>query len=292
MKIKIKQSSEKFEKVVLIGVGVMGGSLTRDLLHRKLTRHVVGMDRSKQALRSGLKVGAITHVEKNISTALQGADLVIVATPVLATQEIFKEIAPHVGCKTLVIDLGSTKKNLVTLSGSFFPQGNFVGCHPMAGTEKSGVTESRLGLFCGKICFLVPGKMTSRFFLRQAQKLWQNLSAQVLFLSAGEHDHQLAYTSHLPHIAAYVLVKSVAGAVSQKCFQTQVGGGFKDTTRVAASHARMWRDIFLDNQKEVLAAMTCFETEWKKLKMALQKGQPDAIETYIAQAAQFRRRVM
>lgn len=289
--MKVKSLSEKFSKVVLIGVGVMGGSFTRDLLHLKLAHHVVGMDRSKQALRSGLQVGAITHIEKNLTTALNGADLVIVATPVLATFEVFKKIAPHVDAKTLVIDLGSTKKNTVTLSGLFFPKGNFVGCHPMAGTEKSGVKESRLDLFREKICFLVPGKTTSHSFLGKAKKLWQGLGAKVLFLTVDEHDRQLAYTSHLPHAVAYVLVQSVAGAVMQKGFQTQVGGGFKDTTRIAASDAIMWRDIFLDNQKEMIAAMTYFESEWKKLKTAIQKGRANTIETYIAKAAGFRRRV-
>lgn len=289
--MKIKQPSEKFKKVVLMGVGVMGGSLTRDLLQRKLTRYVVGLDPSQQALSSGLKVGAITEIEKNLAKALSGADLVIVATPVLATGAILKKIAPQVNSKALIIDLGSTKKNVVTLSESFFPKGNFVGCHPMAGTEKSGVLKSQMGLFYDKTCFLVPGNTTSRFFLRKAQKLWQNLGAKVLFLTGDEHDHQLAYTSHLPHVAAYVLVKSVAGAVSQRGFQTQVGGGFKDTTRIAASDARMWRDIFLDNQKEVLAAMACFAVEWKKLKTAIQKGQADAIEMYIAKASGLRRRV-
>lgn len=289
--MKIKQTSEKFKKVVLIGVGMMGGSFTRDLLQRKLARCVVGLDQSQQAQLSGLKVGAITEIEKNIAKALSGADLIIVATPVLATGDVLKKIAPHVNAKALIIDLGSTKKNVVTLGESFFPKGNFIGCHPMAGTEKSGVIKSQTGLFCDKICFLVPGKTASPFFLRKAQKLWQNLGAKVLFLTGNEHDHQLAYTSHLPHVAAYALVRSVAGAVSRRGFQTQVGGGFKDTTRIAASDAKMWRDIFLDNQKEVLAAMTHFEAEWKKIKTAIQNRRADAIESYIEKAAGFRRRL-
>lgn len=286
-----KNVSQKLKKVVLIGVGVMGGSFTRDLLHLKLTRHVVGMDRSSQALQDGLKIGAITHVEKKLSSALQSADLVIMATPVLATQEILKKIARYVDSKTLVIDLGSTKQKIMTLSESYFPKGNFIGCHPMAGTEKSGVKESRRDLFRGKICFLSSHKKTSRSFLNKAKKLWQNLGTKVLFLEANVHDRQLAYTSHLPHAVAYVLVQSVAGSVVKKNFQTQVGGGFKDTTRIAASDAIMWRDIFLDNRKEILAAMNCFESEWKKLKIALQRERVDEIEGYIAKAASFRRQL-
>lgn len=250
-----------FNKVVIFGTGLIGGSLGLALKRKHLVNRIIGLSRHKKNARMALRVGAIDCIGSSID-AVRDADLVILASPVDAIINIAQKIAKRLKSDCIVIDVGSTKENIVTRSGALIP--NFVGCHPLAGSEKKGIENARRDIFSGTICIITPTTETKKDHLNKIKLLWRKLGAQVVILAPKKHDQILAFTSHLPHMIAFSLI----GSIPEK-FLKLSSGGLKDTTRISGSNASLWSEIFLSNRKNLLASVSSFQVKLAALKLAL-----------------------
>lgn len=275
----------KFKHVCLVGVGLIGGSLSRDLLGQGIAGTVAGFDVDRKNLRYAVKNKIISQAGHDLSQTLKTADLVILATPVITLEEQIVKLSKLISPKSLVIDVGSTKERIVKLADCFYPEGNFVGCHPMAGSENSGAAASVSGLFKDWPCLIVPGKRTRKSFLLRAKGLWQALGARVYEWDGAEHDRYLAACSHLPHVLGYALLRAVGERMPPKVLGKIAGRSFKSYTRVAGSDARMWADIFLANQKNVLAKIRVFKRELERLEKRIAGARGASLLGYLEETA-------
>ena len=250
-----------FNKVVIIGTGLIGGSLGLDLKKEHLVGRITGLSRKKKNAQLSKHIGAIDCAATSLEVT-QDADLVILATPIEAIIDTGLKISKIIKPDCVVIDVGSSKENIVTKLSRVIP--NFVGCHPLAGSEKRGVENFQAGIFNGSICIVTPVTKTNKNALKKVRLLWKSLGSQVIILSPGKHDRVLASTSHLPHGIAFVLMNSIPDE-----FLNLSSGGLKDSTRIAASDPDLWSQIFLSNRSNLLAAITSFQTELEALKLAL-----------------------
>jgi len=270
-----------FNKVVIIGTGLIGGSLGLDLKKRHLAGQVVGLSRKKKNANLAKKSGAIDSVAASLD-AVRDADLVILAAPVEAIIDLAAEIANKLKKDSIVIDVGSSKERIVSKLSALIP--NFLGCHPLAGSEKRGAANLGAGIFSGSVCVITPTPKTDKRILAKIKLLWQKLGASVVILSAKKHDRILASTSHLPHAIAFSLIGSIPDQ-----FLSLSSGGLKDTTRIAASDANLWTQIFLSNRANLLAALYSFQTKLDALKLAL-KSKNKRLLTRILGSAEKKRK--
>jgi prephenate dehydrogenase len=243
----------KFKKVVIIGTGLIGGSLGKALLKKGLAEEVVGICRRQSSLDRAIKEKAFTHGFVNsYEEAIPGADIIFIATPVHTIREVLEKLACTVDSPDVVVtDVGSTKKEIVEYADSFKDKFVFVGGHPLAGSEKAGVEFSSPELFKGSVCILTPTIDTPEDSKNKLKGLWEETGAKVVELAPEKHDEYLAFSSHLPHVVAYAL----AGALEERVPLSMVATGFKDTTRIAASDATLWSDIFISNRDNVLRSI-------------------------------------
>lgn len=265
-----------FKKVAIIGVGLIGGSIGLAIKKKGLACEVVGVGRHRKNLLLAKKRHAIDNASRDIGI-LSGADLVILAMPVSAILELAPKISGIISSDSIVSDVGSTKQEIVSRLGKLFP--NYVGAHPLAGSEKQGSVNSQGDLFKGSLCILTPTKNTSRPALVKIKQLWRKLGAEVITLSGQEHDKILSFVSHLPHIAAFSLVNSVPSG-----YLRFASGGFKDTTRIASSDNRLWRDIFLTNRKYLIRAIESFQNNLSVMKQAIIKEDAQALDRILKRA--------
>ena len=269
-----------FNKVAIIGTGLIGGSLGLAIKKNKLAREVVGVSQHKNSLKRALKMKAIDRGSLSLDI-IKGADLLILATPVNKIIYFRKKIAKFVDKDCIVTDVGSTKQEIVVSLDNVFL--NFVGGHPLAGSEKRGIANSNAGIFKGSLCILTPTGKTSRFGLAKIKKLWAKVGARIVFMSPKEHDRILSLTSHLPHVVAFSLINSVPLEALKLA-----SGGLKDTTRVAASDALLWKDIFLSNKENVLKSINLFQDNLLKIKGAIRKGDEKSLINILNQAREKR----
>jgi prephenate dehydrogenase len=243
----------KFKKVVIIGTGLIGGSIGKALIKKGLAEEVVGVCRRQSTLERAVKEKAFTRGFVNsYEEALGGADLVLIATPVHTIREILEKIADTVNSPDVIVtDVGSTKKEIVEYADSFKDKFVFVGAHPLAGSEKAGVEFSSPELFEGSVCIVTPSAGTPEDSKNKLKGLWEAAGAKVVELTPEKHDEYLAFSSHLPHVAAYALM----GALDESVPLSMLATGFKDTTRIAASDAVLWSDIFISNRDNVLKSI-------------------------------------
>jgi prephenate dehydrogenase len=251
-----------FNKVVIIGTGLIGGSLGLTLKKRHLAGQIIGLSRKKKNANLAKKAGAIDLVGTSLDV-VKDADLVILATPVDVIVNLAVKISNKLKKGCIVIDVGSSKENIVAKLSKLIP--NFIGCHPLAGSEKKGAINLKADIFKGSVCILTPTVKTNKNALNKIELLWRNLGAKIVKLSPNKHDQILASTSHLPHAVAF----SLMGSVPEQ-FLSMSSGGLNDTTRIAASDAKLWSQIFLSNRKNLLSAVSCFQKELNALKLALQ----------------------
>lgn len=265
-----------FSKVAIVGTGLIGGSLALDIKKAGLAKEIVGVSRHKKSVFEAKKLGAIDRGSQDIGI-LQGADLVILATPVHTIINSAHRISRIITSDCVVTDVGSTKEQIVSGLGKNFP--NFVGSHPLAGSEKRGIKNARAGLFEGTLCVLTPVKGTDKEALGKVKKIWQLAGAKVVLISPAEHDKILSFTSHLAHIAAFSLIS----AVPVQYFKF-AATGLKDTTRIAASEAELWADIFLSNQKNIVNAIDSFKNHLLRLRSAIQKKDRRALNAILSES--------
>jgi prephenate dehydrogenase len=269
----------------------MGGSLARAVKEAGLPWRVRGFDQDASTLRRALAAGAIDETAADLPSAGRGARLVVIALPVLAIPGTVAALAPGLEPGSVLTDVGSTKLALVRRVEEVLPPGvAFVGGHPIAGTEDSGFDASFAGLYRGARFLITPGARSTPESVALVRALWGGLGAQVETIDAATHDRIFAVISHVPHVVAYALVNAAARAdAGLPGLLSYTGGGFRDFTRIAASHPAMWRDICLDNRDEVLAALDEFLAEAGRLRALIASGDGAGLEAAFAAARVARR---
>lgn len=258
------------EKVTIIGVGLIGGSFGLALNHRQLVAEVTGFDANPENIRLALSAGAIHKEASSLAQAVTGANLVVLATPVLTSEKILSELTACVMPHTIITDVGSTKESIVARAHSVLP-GNvyYVGGHPMAGSEIAGMKGADPYLFENAYYLLTPTKKTYQPALQAVRALVESTGARVVEMSPREHDHNVAVVSHLPHLVATALVNTLNDMPGCRSMIPLAAGGFRDTTRIAAGSPVMWRDILASNRRRILKVMQCFRSQWDEYEQQL-----------------------
>ncbi|NOX20544.1 MAG: prephenate dehydrogenase [Nitrospirae bacterium] len=279
-----------FSKVTIIGVGLIGGSLALSLKEKKLTAEICGWGRSEERLKAAKKRGIIDSYSLDITEAIKGADLIVLATPVDTFEGLATEITSSLSESPLITDVGSVKGELVyKLEEILSQKASYVGSHPIAGSDRSGVEHASSGLFRDATTVVTPTKTTDQASLDTIKKLWMALGSRVLILSPEEHDVMLSFISHLPHVVAYALVNTVCDYNPD--FLRYTGGGFKDTTRIASSSETLWADICLYNRENLLKGIDMYIKQLELIKKALQDNDRDQLIEIFSKAKSNRLRL-
>ncbi|MBU1084001.1 MAG: prephenate dehydrogenase/arogenate dehydrogenase family protein [Candidatus Omnitrophota bacterium] len=266
----------KFKKIVIIGMGFIGGSIGKALLAEDIAEEVIGVCRRQVSLDKAVKEKALTSgMVDDHQRAVLGAEIVIIATPVHTVKDILDRLADVINNKDVIVtDVGSTKKEIVTHAAKYKDKFTFIGSHPMAGSEKTGVEHSSGDLFRGSVCIITPDDNTDKNKQGILNGLWTSIGAETVSISPDGHDRCLAFSSHLPHIAAYALAGILDENISHKMFST----GFKDTTRIAASDPKIWSDIFASNRENVLKALKKYKGIISDIENSISSGDADELE--------------
>jgi prephenate dehydrogenase len=280
----------QFQKITIIGVGLLGGSLGLAVRRHHLASEIAGFVRSKKAAADCEKFGAVDYATTDLLAAVSNADLIILSTPLAQMPPLVRQMLPALKRGALVTDVGSVKAGVVRELESLVNQSgaHFVGAHPMAGAEKNGAAAARGNLFEKAVCVLTPTKKSPPAAIRQLEQFWRSLGARVLKLDAAQHDRLVSRSSHLPHVLAAVLANLVLNPASPKVQAQLCATGFRDTTRIASGSPEMWRDIVLANRKNLLQSVDMFMAELKKFQRALKSGDAGAVEKNFATAKQRR----
>jgi prephenate dehydrogenase len=267
------------QRLCIIGVGLIGGSLAKALKRAGAVGEVIGAGRREESLRKALELGVIDCYETELATAVRSADVVVVAVPLGAMWAVFAAIAEHLPKGCVLTDVGSAKGSVVEDVQRVFGHtpSTFVPGHPIAGTEKSGVESAFAELFQGRKVILTPLRETSASAHALVRRMWEVAGAEVVEMEVRHHDEVLAATSHLPHVLAYCLVDTLAGLDNRAEMFRFAAGGFRDFTRIASSDPQMWHDICLANRGPLLKAMEQFNRELSGLAKAIANGDSDAI---------------
>lgn len=278
-----------FKQVAIIGVGLIGGSLGMIIRRKALADHVIGIGRRIENLKTAVELGAIDRYVADAKEGVRGADLVILATPVDTYERHLKEWAHCLAPGAIVSDVGSVKGPLVERSEAAVPAGvHFVGAHPIAGKEKTGVAAGSDQLFKGARCILTPTKQTNPQALERVRQLWEETGSILLTMDPYVHDQILGAVSHLPHVAAFALMNALADLRDHQVAALDLaghsGGGLRDTTRIAASSPEMWRDIFLWNRDNVVSYIDQYERALEELKQLIKAGDAAGIEKALERA--------
>lgn len=279
-----------FEQLGLIGCGLMGGSFALALKRAGLVQRVVGYSKSPSTTERARQMGVIDVEAPSALLAVSGADIVLLAVPVSATEATFKAIRHLVSPTTLIMDVGSTKRDVVDAARRVLRDhvGCFVPAHPITGKEVSGVEHADADLYAGKQVILTPIERTFTIQLQKAVDVWTALGCNVIKMSPQAHDAAYAAVSHLPHLIAFALINSISGQARGKDFLALAGPGFRDFTRIAASDPKMWRDILIANKEELLEQSKIFQGTLHSLEKLITSADGDALEDRIEQASQTR----
>jgi prephenate dehydrogenase len=279
-----------FKRVTIIGVGLIGGSLALAIKAQGMAREVWGVERDLGVLKKAQSLRVIDRGETNLSLSVPDSDLVVIATPVGQALKVAIEVLPLMKAGCILTDVGSVKRDLVEgLAGKVPDDRHFVGGHPIAGTERSGVEAAFAALFEGANCILTPTPEASAYATEKLKKLWEGIGSKVIFMEPGHHDEVFAAVSHLPHMVAYSLVKTVAdidGGQGELFLFT--GGGFRDFTRIASSHPEMWRDICLFNQDQILKALAHYRSSLEVLEQAIKARNGEQLYQFFLSAKEAR----
>ena len=279
-----------FEQLGLIGCGLMGGSFALAMKKARLVKRVVGYSKSPSTTERARQMGVIDVEAPSALLAVSGADIVLLAVPVSATESTFKAIRHLVGPNTLVMDVGSTKRDVVDAARRVLRDtlGTFVPCHPIAGKEVSGVEHSDVDLYTGKQVIITPIERTFTIQLQKAVDVWTALGCHVTKMSPQSHDAAYAAVSHLPHLIAFALINGITGQDHGKEYLSLAGPGFRDFSRIAASDPHMWRDILIANREELLAQSHIFQQNLKALEQLIAASNSEGLEAMIEKASETR----
>ena len=275
-----------FNKMVIAGVGLIGGSLALDMRRLGLVNEIVGYGRSEQNLRFAKKKGMIDSYFLRESEIPTGVDFLMMGTPVQAIVPLTAAFLPRLKSGCIVSDVGSVKGEIVKGMEKLLPaEMHFVGAHPIAGSEQWGAEAAYMNLFKGRRCILTPTKKTNRAALKLMKHLWQRVGAKVEVMNAAQHDRVLGLVSHLPHVGAFGLVNVLGRTKLEGVdLKSYCAGGFKDITRIASSRPELWRDICLLNRKAVSQSLGHYIATLQRMKRWIDNGNGRALENEFARA--------
>jgi len=274
-----------FNQVTIIGTGLLGGSLARDLRDKNLVTRLVGVCRSDTTAKAALEQNVVDEVLP-LEKAIDGADLIVLATPMQAMVPVLQSIHNKIPTQAIITDVGSVKTDLYQALRDAVPGllEQFVLAHPIAGGESSGVTASKLNLFNNKHVIVTETDEVCKAMRSRVAQMWTTLGARVLSMSLQEHDAIFAKTSHLPHVIAYSLVNFLSHQTDRERLFDLAAAGFYDFTRIASSDAEMWRDICITNREEVLKALDGFRAQIDDIRTQVEASDQTAILDYFGQA--------
>ena len=284
-----------FKKMTVIGVGLLGASLAKACKERGLVDEIVGYGRNRENLEKARTLKIIDHCATDLSEAVNDADLIVLCTPVSTIVPLIQSITAEISPGALITDVGSVKGPVVSDADKLVPEGIFfVGSHPIAGGENSGLEASTANLYQGARCIVTPTEKTDEEALEKISALWQAVGMNVINLSAEEHDFIFGAVSHLPHIVAYALMNTL-GALRTKDDREVTafsGAGLKDITRIASSDPVMWRDICLSNRNHSLDLVDRFQVKLDEIRSIIEKGDGQALKDEFVAANNYRLKVI
>jgi prephenate dehydrogenase len=279
-----------FNRVVIIGAGLIGGSFALALKQAGAARHIVGLGRSPEAMARALELGIIDEIATNPEDAMRGAELVLIAAPVAQTAPILASLLPHLEAHTIVTDAGSTKSDVVAAARSVLGEriGQFVPGHPIAGSEANGPDAATALLYRGKKTVLTPLPENLDPDVEKVAAAWRACGAIIHRLTAEEHDRVFAAVSHLPHLLAFALVDDIAAKPHADQLFRYAASGFRDFTRIAGSSPEMWRDISLANRDALIKELDAYLAQLTNVRAMLAAGDGAALESVYANAQRAR----
>ena len=279
-----------FQQLGLIGCGMMGGSFALALRRAGLVKRIIGYSKSPSTTELARRMGVIDDAAESALLAVSGSDIVLLAVPVSATEATFRAIRNLVEPGVLFMDVGSTKRDVVDAARRALRERihSFVPAHPIAGKETSGIQNADAALYTGRQVILTPLPQTRPELVQRATDVWSAVGAQVLKMTAENHDAAFAAVSHLPHLLAFAYFSAVVNQPAGKDFLSLAGPGFRDFTRIAASSPEVWRDILVANREEVLKQSKHFRTALDALEHVMRTGNADALEDLIRGPAEGR----
>ena len=277
-------------KLVVCGVGLIGGSFALALRRAGAVERIVGIGRRREVLERACALGVIDEIAEGWADALDGADLVLLAAPVGQTDAILAAMAPHPRPGTVVTDAGSTKRDVVAALRSHLggALADVVPAHPIAGAEKSGVEAAFAELYMGRKVVLTPLPESRPEAVQKVRDAWEACGANVVGMTPQEHDRVFAAVSHLPHLLAFGLVDDLAGRSNAPLLFSHAASGFRDFTRIAGSHPEMWRDICVANRVALLEELDAYLGELARLRLMLVEGDGDGLEAVFERARRAR----
>lgn len=284
-----------FARVALIGLGLINSSLARVLRSRAPATEIVGCARTRETLDKAREIGIVDRTALDPAAAVEGADLVVLGTPVGAFGALAARFGPRLAKGTILTDVGSVKEATIAAVAPHVPAGvHLIPGHPVAGTEHSGPEAGFAEVFAGRWCILTPPPQADPAAVERLAALWRTAGMTVELMDAGHHDTVLAITSHLPHLIAYNIVGTVADLEEETKREVikYAAGGFRDFTRIAASDPVMWRDVFLNNRAAVLEMLGRFTEDLAALQRAIRRGDGERLEALFTRTRAIRRGVI
>lgn len=285
----------RFPRLALLGVGYIGGSAALAARRAGLVDQVAGYDPLPTAAQAATRMGIMDAAFSTPQEAVRGASLVLLAAPVRSMEGLLRAIAPGLDPETTVLDVGSVKAGVVAAAETARLGGRFVGCHPMAGAEFSGVEAANEKIFPGRVCFICPGQSAHVSAVGAAHEFWRGLGCQTVTIEAEIHDRLMAAQSHLPHVAAFALAAALAPAMPFLDATTTVASpttSLRDTTRIAASGPTVWRDILLANAAHVLPLIQALEACVAEIRSAVKTGDGESLERILTLGQSCRKRLV
>jgi prephenate dehydrogenase len=279
-----------FRKITIVGVGLLGGSLGLAIKKRRLADEVAGYVRRTASIAECKKAKAVDICTQDLPEAVAGADLIVLCTPLAQMLPLLKEMRPAIKPGAIITDVGSVKATVVKELESVVAKSgaHFIGSHPMAGAEKTGVAAAHAELFTNAMCVVTPTRRSHQPAVKKVEEFWKAVGARVLRLTPGQHDELVARSSHLPHVAAATLANLVLDPAHAKSQPLLCANGFRDTTRIASGSPEMWRDIAMANCKNLDKALGAFIRDLKKFQTVLKKGDDKAAEKFFQTGKQRR----
>ncbi|HLX95073.1 MAG TPA: prephenate dehydrogenase/arogenate dehydrogenase family protein [Verrucomicrobiae bacterium] len=286
--MKLETRGVRLRKITIIGVGLLGGSIGLAVKRRKLVSPggVAGFVRRTASLKDCEKAGAVDFATTDLLAAVWDADLVILCTPLAQMRSRVREMLPALKRGAIVTDVGSVKASVVRELESLVAGsgGHFVGSHPMAGAEKTGVGAANADLFVNAVCVVTPTKKSNPMAVRKVEQFWRSLGARTLRLAPGQHDLLVSRSSHLPHVVAATLAGHILNPAGPQHQAALCANGFRDTTRIASGSPEMWRDIALANRKNLTKALAGFIADLHQLQKWLARADGQAVTRFFETA--------
>ena len=274
-------------KLAVIGLGLIGGSMAKDLRRTKFGTEIIGVDNNPENARIALEIGIADRIE-SLEKAVKDADIVILAIPVDKIVQLLPVVLDHISHSTTVIDVGSTKREITEVVKNHPLRGNFIPSHPMSGTENSGPSAAIEHLFDNKICIICDHELCRPQHLALAEKMYQSLGMPIAYMSSDEQDHTTAFISHLPHATSFALANAVLAIEDRNIIFDLASGGFQSTVRLAKSSPQMWSPIFWQNRDYIYEALEVYIRHLEEFKRSLKKNDHEGLTALIVNANKIR----